>query len=68
MLLEDAILEQTENILPSEMGKAAADTVTESLLTYLMTKTKLPSKLTNVPVKAEQNEIKEEIFLNLNVN
>lgn len=68
MLLEDAILEQTENILTSEMGKAAADTVTESLLTYSMTKTKLPSKLTDVPVKAEKNEIKEEIFLNLNVN
>lgn len=68
MLLEDAILEQVENILTSETGKAVADTVTKSLLTYSTPKTKLPSNLTNVPVKAEKNEIREEVFMNLNVN
>lgn len=68
MLLEDAILEQTENILTSGTGKAAADSVTESLLTCSTPKTELHSNLTNVPEKAGKNEIKEEIFLNLNAN
>lgn len=66
--MEDAILEQTENILTCEMGKAAADAATESLLTYSTPKAKPPSSLANVPVKAETNEIREEILLNLKVN
>lgn len=68
MLLEDAILEQAENILTRETGKAVADTVTESLLACSTPKTKLPSNLTNVPVKADKNEIREEVFMTLNVN
>lgn len=68
MLLEDAILEQTENILTCELGKVAAATVTESLPTHSNPKAKLPSSLTKVPAKADENEIKEEIFRDLKVN
>lgn len=68
VLLEDAILEQTEHILTCETGKAAADAVTESLLTSSTPKAKLPSSLRNVPAKTEKNELKEEIFLNRKVN
>lgn len=68
MLMEDAILEQTENILTSQTGEAAADAVAESLLPYSTPKAKLPSSWTNVPATAEKNETKEERFRNLKVN
>lgn len=68
VLMEDAILEQTEKILRSETGRAAAETVTGTLLTGSAPKTAQPPHLTNVHVKGEKNEIKEEVFLNLNVN
>lgn len=65
-LLEEAILEQTENILMTEMGKAAADTVTKSLL-VLSSASTAPSKIKNVQKKAE-NENKEETLLNVNAD
>lgn len=65
-LLEEAILEQTENILMSEMGKAAADTVTKSLL-VLSSASTAPSKINNVQKKGE-NEDKEGTLLNVNAN
>lgn len=65
VLLEDAILEQTEYLLTSESGKAAADAVTESLLTYSPPKTKPPSGLTNIPAKAKRTKVKKETFVSL---
>lgn len=63
-LLEEAILEKTENILMTEMGKAAADSVTKSLLVLSST---VPAKIKTAQKKAE-NENREEMLLNVNAN
>lgn len=65
-LLEEAILEKTENILMTEMGKGAADSVRKSLLA-LSSASKAPAKIKNVQKHAE-NEKKEETLLNVNAN
>lgn len=64
-LLEDSILEQTENILTSQSGKPSAAAVSESLLASSPPGAKLPSSFTNIPSRAERHKVKKEIFLNL---
>lgn len=68
-MFEEAILEQTENILWNEMGKAAADAVTKSLLSLSSATTNTaPSNTKDAPEKVETTVDKEKAFLNVNAN
>lgn len=62
-MFEEALLEQTENILESEIKKAAADVVTNSLakMSYItLSKT--------APNGSEKSTAQEETLLNINSN
>ncbi|XP_075898705.1 uncharacterized protein LOC142899137 [Nelusetta ayraudi] len=68
-IFEEAILEQTENILLIEMGKAAADAVRKSLLSLSSaSNTTAPSDIKQSRGKEEKPREKEEILLNINVD
>lgn len=68
-MFEEAILEQTENILLTEMGKAAADAVKKSLLSLSpASDTTVPSDDKQGGEKEEKPEEKEEVLLNINVD
>lgn len=68
-MFKEAILEQTENILWNEMGKAAADAVTKSLLSLSSATTNTASSNTkDAPEKVETTVDKEQVLLNINVN
>lgn len=60
-MFQEAILEQTENILLTEMEKAAADAVKKSLLSLSPAKKQSSEK-------EENPEGKEEVLLNINVD
>lgn len=62
-MFEEAVLEQTENILETEIKKAAADVVTNSLATM--------SSITlseTAPNSSEKSTAQEKILLNINSN
>lgn len=68
-MFEEAILEQTENILLVEIEKAAADAVKKSLVSLSpASNTTAPSNITDNPDKEEKTADKEEILLNINVD
>lgn len=68
-MFEEAILEQTEDILLSEMGKAAADAVKKSLLLLSPSpNTTTPSVVQQSQEKEEKPEERGEVLLNINVD
>lgn len=62
-MFEEAILEQTENILENEIKKAAADVVTNSLATMSTI-----TLSTTAPDNSEKAAAQEKILLNMNSN
>lgn len=68
-MFKEAILEQTENILLTEMGKAAADAVKKSLLLLSSaTNPTEPSDVKQSTEREEKPEEKKETLLNINVD